>query len=558
MKLESLELGAHPILDPFFERLKLRDFLGELMGKPNPRSKLPPVDSALVLLRNFILSRHPLYAIANWTQKFEPTMFGLEPEQLRLINDDRLGRTLDKIYTSDRRSMLTRFVVHLVDEFDVNLDRLHNDSTTITFSGEYRESLQNGDTKGPPRITHGYNKDHRPDLKQLVWSLTVSHDGAVPVHYNVYDGNTSDDTTHIGIWDSLCGIVGGPDFIYVADSKMCTRKNMAHVTQRGGHFITVMPRTRKEDARFKMAIANEQANWQLIWTRPSHRRKSDPHERYEAVEDPSPSSDGYRVIWYRSSSKWKRDEQARDDKITAARQELRRIGERSGKRKLKTRDQIIAAVDAVLEETGTRPWIEVAIEIEEIETHKQASPGRPGKDTLYVKTVSAIHRPVARLKIQAIRDSAATDGIFPLMTDMSPERMSALDVLSTYKYQPFLEKRHEQLKTAARVTPVNFKTPERIEAYLFLYFLAVTVHALIERKVRESMNVANIESIPIYPEERDCRAPTADKILDLFKNQRQHKLVDGNNTIKVFWDDLSAVQRQVLELLDIPTSVFGG
>ncbi len=42
--------------------------------------------------------------------------------------------------------------------------------------------------------------------------------------------------------------------------------------------------------------------------------------------------------------------------------------------------------------------------------------------------------------------------------------MSALDVLSTYKYQAFVEKRHEQLKTAQHVVPVNFKTPERIEA----------------------------------------------------------------------------------------------
>ena len=83
--------------------------------------------------------------------------------------------------------------------------------------------------------------------------------------------------------------------------------------------------------------------------------------------------------------------------------------------------------------------------------------------------------------------------LLTLSTNLSLEGMSALDVLSTYKYQPFLGNRHEQLKTAAKATPVNLKTPERFESYLFLYFLAVTVHALIERQVRNSMKTANID-----------------------------------------------------------------
>ena len=111
--------------------------------------------------------------------------------------------------TTDLRSLMTRFVVNMVREFDVELDRLHNDSTTITFSGEYREGPPRKDGKRRLRITFGHNKDHRPDLKQLVWSLTVSADGAVPVHYNVYDGNTTDDRTHIETWEVLVEIVGG-------------------------------------------------------------------------------------------------------------------------------------------------------------------------------------------------------------------------------------------------------------------------------------------------------------------------------------------------------------
>ena len=65
------------------------------------------------------------------------------------------------------------------------------------------------------RITHGHNKDHRPDLKQLLFSLTLSADGAVPVHYRAVDGNTTDDKTHIMTWEALRELAGGPDFLPV-------------------------------------------------------------------------------------------------------------------------------------------------------------------------------------------------------------------------------------------------------------------------------------------------------------------------------------------------------
>jgi len=46
--------------------------------------------------------------------------------------------------------------------------------------------------------------------------LTVTADGAVPIHYKACDGNT-------GV---LRELVGRSDFIDVADSKLCTGKNM--------------------------------------------------------------------------------------------------------------------------------------------------------------------------------------------------------------------------------------------------------------------------------------------------------------------------------------------
>jgi transposase len=555
--LESLQVGAHPLVEPLIERLRLREFLQQAFSAPEPRIKLAPLDSALVLVRNFTLCRHPLYEVPEWVRGRVPTQLGLEPEQVGLINDDRLGRTLDKLFLADRRSIVTRLIVSMAKTFGLDLQRLHNDSTSITFSGVYSARPPRKDGRRCVRITHGHNKDHRPDLKQLVWSLTVTRDGAVPVHYNVFDGNVTDDQTHIEIWKALREVVGGPDFVYVADAKLCTRENMGFIHGQGGRFITVLPRSRKEDARFKRSLLDHAPDWQLIWERPALRRTSDPPERFEAVEDPEPSAEGYRIVWYRSSEKWRRDERVRENAVHEARWALHRLAERVGRGKLKTREQVQQAVEKILEDSAARAWVQVELLPRERHTYKQGAPGRPGKNTHYVRQTIVVYQPVTTLDTQSIEASSATDGIFPLITNSPADQLSPLDLLTTYKYQAFVEKRHEQLKTAAEVVPVNYKTPERIEAFLFLYFTATILHALLERQVREAMRARGIRSIPLYPEERACRAPTADKLLGLFENLRRHRLFHNAQPVKTFWDELTDVQRLVLDLLGISTAAYG-
>jgi transposase len=556
--LESLYLGAHPVIQPFFERLRLRTFFQEALGMRDGRLRVSHVDAALLLVRNFTLSRHPLYGVPDWVGRFDPAQLELEPEQVKFLNDDRLGRTLDKLFEADLRTLMTRLVVHMVQEFNLDLQRMHNDSTSITFTGVYRQKPPRKEGRRHLKVVHGFNKDHRPDLKQLVWTLTVSHDGAVPIHYNVDDGNVTDDRTHIQTWQVLCSIAGRPDFIYVADCKLCTRENMEFIKTNGGHFITVLPRTRKEDGRFKRWILENRVAWEVIWERPHLRRGKDaPPEIFEAVEAPEPSVEGYRMVWYRSSEKWKRDQRARDETIQTARIDIQRLSERVGRRLLKTRQQVQEAVDKILDQTQTRAWLRVELVGRDRHAYKQQGRGRPGTNTQYQRQTTTVYEPVVTLDTQAIQASAAADGIFPLITDTSPDQISAVDLLKAYKYQPLIEKRHEQLKTVTEIAPVNFKSVERIEAFLFLYFVAVLIHTLIEREVRHAMKNRRIKSIPLYPEERACRAPTADKILELFEPLRRHRLFERDTLVQTFWDELSDVQRTVLELMEVPTLAYG-
>jgi transposase len=560
LQLDSEEIGAHPLIQPLIERLRLREFFAQAFAKPDARLKLPHVDSALLLVRNFVLSRHPLYGVAQWAERFEPLRLELTTAQVALINDDRLGRLLDQLFMVDRRSLMTRIIVHMVKEFGLEMARIHNDSTSVSFSGEYRERAPRPDGRIAPRIVHGFNKDHRPDLKQLLWTLSITADGGVPVHYNVDDGNVNDDQTHRRTWDILREITGTPRFIYTADCKLCSRTNMAHIAERGGWFITVLPKSRKEDAEFKTAIATCPVAWHVIWERPPLRRQSDPpdvYEAYEAAQHGTP--EGYRVVWFRSSEKWVRDEAARQQAIDRARLELHRLGEKlqPGRHRLQQRRQVQAAVDSILQSTGTTPWVRVALVGHEHHRHKQQKPGKPTWQTPYLRVTTTVWELVVTVDQQAVRASATADGLFPLVTNLPHDTHAPLELLQIYKYQAFVEKRHEQLKTVAEVVPVNFKSPARIDAFLFLFFVAITIDALLERQLRQAMVAHQLESLPLYPEARQCKAPTAGKILALFAHQRRHRLADAGRHVKTFWDPITATQRIILQLLDVPADQFG-
>jgi transposase len=556
LSLESVEVGAQPVLQWFLDRLDLRALLAEAVGRTDPRLRLPHLDSALLLVRNLTLSRHPLYGVPAWARRFAPARLELSAAQLALVNDDRLGRTLDRLFLVDRRTLLTRVVVRVVEVFGIELARLHNDSTSLTFTGVYRPPPPRRDGRRRLAIVHGYNKDHRPDLKQLVWTLTVAADGGVPVHYNVDDGNVTDDQTHVATWTILRALVGRPDFLYVADAKLCTRENLAFIHRQGGQFVTVLPRTRKEDAQFRALLAEHAVSWQLLWERPPLRRRHDPPERFETIGEPLTTAEGYRLVWYRSSEKWTRDEQWRQAAIDRARFECHRLRERVGRYRLKTREQVQAAVEQILDQTGARPWVQIELIPTPRHHHHQTTRGRPGPHTRYRRVTTTVYEPVARVDAEAVRRAAAADGIFPLVTNASAEQLSALALLHTYKYQPVVEKRHEQLKTVAKVVPINFKSVERIEAFLFLYFLALTLHALIERHVRRAMAARGLSALPLYPEARACRAPTAEKILQAFAPLRIHHLRTKGRLVRTFADPLTDIQSTLLTLLDIPASVY--
>ena len=87
-----------------------------------------------------------------------------------------------------------------------------------------------------------------------------------------------------------------------------------------------------------------------------------------------------------------------------------------------------------------------------------------------------------------------------------------------------------------------------------MYFFALLTEALLERELREAMKRSGVESLPLYPEGRECRRPTARRVIDLFEEMQRHELIGGEESPVVFTTELSTLQNQILGLLEIPTA----
>src|SRR5205814_560785 len=105
------------------------------------------------LLKNLLVSREPLYGVGEWAARHAPELLGLTPTQLPPLNDDRVGRCLDRLFDADIPSLTLAVVAHAVRELAVDLDELHTDATTITTAAGSSPSCHAPAARTPPSVS---------------------------------------------------------------------------------------------------------------------------------------------------------------------------------------------------------------------------------------------------------------------------------------------------------------------------------------------------------------------------------------------------------------------
>ncbi|MBV8069320.1 MAG: IS1634 family transposase [Acidobacteriaceae bacterium] len=559
LQLRSYDVGALPLLTQIVERMQLQRILSQHLPKDDSRTELPTVTALLVLFANLLMAREPVYGVGEWAALFPPDLLGLREQDLSRLHDDRLGRCLDRMFEGIGPTLIMAVVRHVIREFAIGLDELHNDSTTVSFYGAYNEAGQESEQRGRPThaITWGHSKARRPDLKQLLYTLTVTSDGNVPVYFSSASGNTVDDGTHIGTWDLLYELIGHANFLYVADCKLASSENLSHMATRGGRFVTVLPRGRTEDKAFRQRLRATPSvlKWTLLYKLAND--KGHIIDELFVCEDDHIHSEGYRLLWYRSTRKAEQDQSRRARSIQKTTEALSDLRERlQGPRtRFRERAKVEQALAELLAEAEASPWLLVEIEEQEEETFRQATRGRPSEQTKYLRETRSRFTLTWKLNVEALSEAEREDGVFPLLTN--DRKLSATEVLQAYKRQPLLEKRFSQFKTDFAVAPVFLKNVSRIQGLLAAYFFALLVQTLLERELRQAMARAGVATLPLYPEDRPCARPTTHRLIEVFSPIQRHEVRVGQAEAQVMVTKLTKTQRSIIRLLGLDPRAYG-
>jgi transposase len=191
-------------------------------------------------------------------------------------------------------------------------------------------------------------------------------------------------------------------------------------------------------------------------------------------------------------------------------------------------------------------------------TYKNSKRGRPSATGPVAKVPVETDRFRIDLRFsQSAYDQAISRaGYYPLITNKPAFQLSVADAMMAHKNQYKVEHTYRRSKSGYRLEPIYLHTPERIEAYLFLFKIALQVVVLIERAARKNIQARDKGLDDFMPNRKDYRTPKAEYLLQKFEHvvSGTLRLADGNDY--GFVSELTELQSDILKILDVPSDCY--
>jgi transposase len=568
------KVGSGPILKQYIQKMGVIEIIDRLVPKPANR-KISHGEMVAAVMMYLLNDGRALYRMEQWAQETAILRIALSAYQDGDWTDDRIGDTLDNLYTKSLEAIQGAISCHIVEEFELKLDEIHYDTTSVSLWGTYDASVQ----QSAVVITFGYNKDHRPDLRQVVVGMAVSGDGGVPVISGTHNGNTSDSVLPISYWERLRRVTNKSDFCFVGDCKIVSENTLAYLCGQDGRFLAPMPLSLGEQellvaemtgGRLHLTPIHLQTELRPIYERRTERISNRQRALAEEEESGELTQDTYEVgeqaleivdtrgrlhvlrklIVY-SPTLATTKAKIRERHLSKAEGMLAELRQRLNKRALKTQPAIEAAVEKILHCTQVPGLLHVTI-LPWVETiRKKVSRGRPGPKSQYVTRDNITYDLQVERNEQAIQQKSLTDGFFLMATNMDKQQWPPEKLLSLYKRQYKVERVFHIMKTPLAVSPMLLAKPARICSMLFIMTLALQLYTLIQRQVARQLLLRNLPLDGLMPNKIQTWRPQTDFLLAAF---------DNINLVEFFTHEYSSsalttlnpLQREILQLLLVP------
>jgi transposase len=545
--VQTQAVGFAPILRHYFDQCGIQRIIDEHVHLDPRRKVLTHGQAAVAMITGILFQVMQLYRICKFaTEKnvLKVMLPNIAPEQ---YFDDRLADTLDAIFLNGIGDLEMAITRHMIETFQIQNRVCHNDTTSVSVYG----NADNNKTDHSIRITFGHSKKHRKDLKQLVWSMSVSSDHAFPLFQKAYSGNTADVTTYVEQWHKLIDLLDGQDFLYVADSKVITHDNMAHIADNDGFFIAPAPMYESYKNVFEDAL--NQHDRELII--PYKERFNRGYEVPMAFFHEDKKYQLQMIILFDLGLRVLK-QKALQNRVQKTRNDFQELSSKINHYKLKSREQIGAACAAILKKNKTESFFTYTVTNNPVTTYKNSNRGRPSANSEKVAEVKDHFNVQHEFDENAFEKALSQCGYYPLLTNKPSDKLSIEEAMLAHKNQYKCEHTFRRAKGPYNIEPIYLHTPERIESFLFLFKIALQMLVLIERTARKSIDTRDRGLDGFMPNRKDVRNPRSEFMLKEFEDivRGQMKLPDGNNY--GFVSELNELQKDILSILNIPICYY--
>jgi len=392
-------------------------------------------------------------------------LFGheIEPEDL---NRHRLGRVLDQIHEYGCELLFSQISTHICNT--INLDQTFTSLDTTSFSvfGKYDSDSDQHEIK----ITHGYSKAHRPDLKQAMLELVTSQDGGIPLMMRCLDGNASDNKVFQARCRELITSFQQSEGLryLVGDSKVYHQDNIENLS--AIKFITRIPKTYQEEKKaVEASIANDK------WLKLNEENQYYEHKLNHL---------GIEQRWFVMNSKAAntRAETSINRAIAKEFQAIEKILLKLGKQEFVCE---LDAKEAFKHLLGKFTYHELILNAL-IPFEKYQGVGRPKKDGALMKRFYRIQAIVA-CSVLVRQAKLVSKSAYVIGTNSTEKELSPSEVIEAYKNQnASIERGFRFLKDPQFfVSSFYLKKPSRIMSLLMIMTLSLLLYSAMQRHLRK-------------------------------------------------------------------------
>ena len=477
-KKATYQIGGLNLLLSYVERIGLVESVNRYCSRDGDISDGTVI---AVLVINRLSSPRALRRIDEWVDDTGlHLLLGIaDPEAL---NYDRLADALLAVYPH-WQTIATEVTLRAVEAFQLKIDIVHYDLTSVFFHGEY---------EGSDWVTFGYSRDDRPDKRQVNIGVSATDDGEVVLAAgcSIYSGNTNDGTTTVPTHERLHEIFQRSDLLVTGDSIMHDAENMLLISRARGRFLgptKMTPRIRRvvaacsEDEFVTLPASTDKAAHQVKATfrrlRFKAKLKMTPTEREREAARRKRLGIGGRHPIYREVHYWMRAAVILDTERQKADAERRRRRIEAYESELKwTLDHLNKGRYYSDPEWVSGHLADLAHQFKNVRT--------------FLKVDFAIQEGTMRLMYERrpdrIAEAAKLDGRWLLVTNQRRKAGQSLTnyldwMWNVYKNHRHVERRMRNLKSDLPIRPIYLHRDDAIVALCFVSVVALMVYTLIER-----------------------------------------------------------------------------